>query len=383
MQEPNQDRWAAAAHDHGPRPVGVEEELLLVDPVTGVPVPLAADALRGPTDDGTAGPGGEVEHELQLEQIETATRPCTDLDDLRTQLLGQRALAVEAGERAGAGVAALGVSPVEVDPTTTPVSRYGQMVRTFGQTGAEQLTCGMHVHVQVESAELAVGVLDRIRGWLPVVLAISAGSPFHQGRDTGYASFRSQLQGRWPTNGPFGLFGDLRTYRETVDAMVASGAVLDEGMVYLDARVSARYPTVEVRVADVCTHLDDALLVAALSRGLVETAVREVSAGVEPTAVRTELLRLSSWRAGRSGLGDQLVHPTALRPVPAWEAVQALVDHVHEALDDLGDLEQVAAWLAALRTRGTGAVRQREVLERSGRLADVVRDAVELTRAGV
>ena len=150
-------------------------------------------------------------------------------------------------------------------------------------------------------------------------------------------------------------------------------------MVYFDARLSARYPTVEVRVADVCLRVEDAVLVAVLSRGLVDTAAAQWRAGVAAPTVPAALVRLATWRAGRSGLDDVLLHPADLRPRPAREVVADLVEHLRPALDASGDLALVEAQLADLLDRGTGASRQRLVHARTGRLADVVLDAVEVT----
>ena len=131
-------------------------------------------------------------------------------------------------------------------------------------------TCTLRSTLEPEG----VAVLDRIRGWLPCLLALSANSPFWQGHDSGYASFRSQVWGRWPSAGPTGLFGSAETYHATTRAMIASRTILDLGMVYFDARLSAQHPTVEVRVADVCLDADDAVLMAGLVRALVDTAAR-------------------------------------------------------------------------------------------------------------
>ena len=173
--------------------------------------------------------------------------------------------------------------------------------------------------------------------------------------------------------------GSVRRYRALVADLLGTGVLLDEAMAYFDARLSARYPTVEVRVADVCLRADDAVLIAALCRGLVETAARDARAGKAAPAVPAALLRLAAWRAARSGTADVLVHPADWRPRPAPEVIADLVDHVGPALASSGDLQRVESLLEQVLTRGSGARRQREVLDRSGRLWDVVLDAVELT----
>ena len=315
------------------RSVGVEEELLLVEPGTGQPRAVAEAALRGirhaadeDTPDGADPPEGgddaadSLDFELQLQQLETNSRPSRDLSELSQELRRCRALASKVAARAGAQVAALATSPVPVVPQLVREGRYLAMARAFGLTAHEQLTCGCHVHVEISSAEEGVAVLDRIRPWLAVLLALSANSPFWQGRDSEYASFRYQAWGRWPTSGPTDTFGTAAAYQQTVQEMVRTGTLLDSGMVYFDARLSEHYPTLEIRIADVCLYADDAVLIAALARALVETEARRSRAGEVTAHRRIEVLRLAAWRASRSGLDDDLISPlTGLpdRPGPS------------------------------------------------------------------
>src|SRR6476661_1467462 len=162
--------------------------------------------------------------------------------------------------------------------------RLGGTWDRYELTARERLTCGCHVHVSVESDEEGVGVLDRIRVWLPSLLALSANSPFWNGQDSGYASYRSQAFARWPSWGPADRYGSAEAYHRLVRRMVLSSVILDPGMVYFDARLSQHYPTVEIRAADVCFTVEEAIVGAALCRGLVETAALEWAAGMpEPT----------------------------------------------------------------------------------------------------
>ncbi|MGH3913109.1 MAG: glutamate--cysteine ligase, partial [Pseudonocardiaceae bacterium] len=275
-------------------------------------------------------------------------------------------------------VAALATAPLPVQPSITATPRYRRLVEEFGLTAQQQLTCGCHVHVEIDSAEEGVAILDRIRGWLPPLLALSANSPFWQGADTGYASFRSQVWARWPSAGSTEVFGSAEAYHATVQTMIDSGTILDEGMVYFDARLSRQHPTLEVRVADVCLLPDDAVLLAALVRGLADTAARAWRAGEPPTPLRVELLRLAAWRAGRSGLDGDLLGPTG-KPVSPAEIVRALIQHVSPALDESGDLDVVEELATTLLQRGNGANIQRDVYRKTGHLPDVVKSAVQST----
>jgi carboxylate-amine ligase len=317
------------------RSVGVEEELLLVDPRHGRAVPVGQELLdRSPAGMTAAGSAvfEALQAELQLQQVETATPPRTALVDLRADLRVRRALADRLATAVGARAVALATSPLPVQPRLTPTPRYRAMSRQYGLTCAEQLTCGCHVHVAVTSDEEGVAVLDRIRPWLPVLTAIATNSPFWNGVDTGYAGYRTQAWSRWPGSGPTEIFGSAAAYHATVAQMAATGALLDEAMVYFDARLSRRYPTVEVRVADVCLDVDDAVLVAALARALVDAAAEQWRAAVPPVPVSAGMLRLASWRASRFGLDEALVHPSDPQLRSAAAVVEALLDHVRPAL---------------------------------------------------
>jgi len=160
--------------------------------------------------------------------------------------------------------------------------------------------------------------------------------------------------------------------------MIESDTVLDEGMIYFDARLARSFPTVEVRVADVCLHPDDTVLLAGLTRALVETAARAWKEDQPPTPLRVELLRLAGWRAARSGLDGNLVDPTG-RPAPAQRVARALLEHVTPALQDLGEYDVVQELIDAVFRRGNGATLQREVRRRGGSLAEVVACAVTRT----
>ena len=365
-----------AGRDRAERTLGVEEELLLINAGSGVPAAVAAQVLES-RQRASDPPDVMLEAELQQQQIETGTDICTTLAEVDRQVRDGRQHAAALAAQSGARLAALATSPLPVDPDTTVNARYQRMAEHFGLTTVEQLTCGCHVHVEIESPAEGVGVLDRIRVWLPVLLALSANSPFWQGRDSGYASFRSQAWSRFPGAGPTSAFGSPAAYTDRVRAMLDSGVILDEHMVYFDARLAERYPTVEVRVADVCLDPADTVLIAGLTRALVSTAAAEWAAGSPAPTVSTDLLRLASWRAGRSGLAGDLLDPATARPRPARQVVGQLLDHVGPALRATGDLDRVSARSAHLLDQGTGADWQRAVYARSGNLRDVVLQAAQ------
>ncbi|WP_024367057.1 glutamate--cysteine ligase, partial [Arthrobacter sp. TB 26] len=277
--------------------------------------------------------------------------------------------------------AALATSPHGSATHLTPKQRYMTMQQRFGLTVRNQLTCGLHVHTFVESPEEGVAVMDRIRDKLAVLIALSANSPYWNGAETGFESYRTQAWNRWPGSGPTMIFGSLPVYRRVVVRLVETGVLMDEGMVYFDSRLCRHHPTVEVRVADVCLRAEDAALIAVLVRALVESASREWNDGVDPAPVPTLLLRMAAWQASNCGLRGQLLDFGTFTPAPAADVVQALVDFVAPVLEEQGELDLVRQGISRILAEGTGSQLQRTPF-RTGGLAAVVERAVDVTMQG-
>jgi carboxylate-amine ligase len=348
-----------------PLTVGVEEEFLLVD-ADGQLSGEGPEVARAAEDE-----AGEVETELTLCQVESATDVCRTPEEILGQLGALRgSLASTAGAR-GLRVLPSGapVLPEDGRPGITPKERYLRMARHFGATARAGATCGCHVHVEMPDRELGVRVMNHLRPWLPVLLAITANSPF-DGVDTGYASWRYQRWSQWPSAGPPPVFASLDEYESIVDSMLRSTAILDRGMVYWDVRLSAHQPTLELRVSDVAVRPQDATLLAVLMRGLVVHGTELVAAGTPAAPVPHAVLRANLWCASHSGLDGAGLHPDTDKPVGFHEQLADLLSLLRPALGD--DVEFAEAGLASLRERGSGADLQRSVFARRGRLADVV-----------
>jgi|tagenome__1003787_1003787.scaffolds.fasta_scaffold20987761_5 carboxylate-amine ligase len=382
---------SAGSSSQAGRTVGVEEELLLVDPGSGEAVNAAGAVLhQHHTGRGRSAPttAEDLEGELLRHMLETHTDPTADLNEIERQLRQARRTAVAVAEQAGAAVAAVGMAPLGSSaPGVSANPRYERIVNEFGDVGRRAGTLAMHVHVQIADDEEGVRVVDGLRPWLPLLTALAANSPYDGGHDTGYASYRHQVWSRWPTAGTSEPFKTVAEYRRVSQALISLGAALDTGMLYYDARLAESYPTVEVRVADTCTELEDGLVVVALTRALVSTLATEPAeapGGMEQRSpVRSDLLRAAGWRAARYGLAADLVHPISWELVPARQAIGALVEHVAEALGRTGDTSRVEEGLLRLFSAGTGALRQRATFERTGTLQHVVADLVSRTQVSI
>lgn len=359
------------------RTFGVEEELLMVDGSELEPMPRGWRVAE--RHDLRAATGHALSAELQQEQLEVVNPPQLTLSDQLATIRSGRAWAEACAAEFGGRVVALATHPGSVTPHLVPRHRYQQIAGWTGITALQQLTGGLHVHVQVHSRAEAVGVLDRIRVWLPTLLALSSNSPFWDSTDTSFHSYRHQTWSRWPNTGPTDLFGSLENYDRQRELLLQSGAPLDDGMLYFDARISERHSTVEVRIPDVCLYASHAAAIAALTRALVETAAREWEAGIPPPPVETAVLRAWTWRASRCGLGSLLVDPLTALPAPAGEVVTHLLDTVGAVLAEYGEGCQVDALVSDVLRYGTGAYHQREAFCHAGDPRDVVAAALDAT----
>ena len=350
--------------------VGVEEEYLIVDVLTGELRPRAATVL--PAARGAL--GDQVQPELSMSQIEVETVVCQTLAEVRAELERLRAEVVAAAEQSGSWVVASGSHPFADwrEQPITPKDRYRELDSNFRLLAWELLICGCHVHVGVEDPEDAIRVIDRCRPWLPTLLALSANSPFWQGSDSGYCSYRTQVFDRLPVTGTPPVLGSRSEYDGLVQELVATGSMADATRLYWDVRPSARFPTVEFRVCDVGLTIDDAVMAASLIRALVRTCHSQAVAGEPVPAAHPEVVRSARWRASRDGLDGELFDLKAGRSRPAAEVVDNLLGYLRPDLEDSGEWSEVSALVAQTLARGTGARRQREVFERTGSLVEVV-----------
>jgi carboxylate-amine ligase len=295
--------------------MGVEEEFLLVDPVSGGSIDAAAKVLARAENSPPAAPDAALHAELLGTQVEAATGICTTLHDLGTQLLAGRDRLAVAAKAEGLWLISSGLPPMPGEPVAPSTGdRFAAISRAYAGIVADYQSCGCHVHVGVPDREVAVAVINHLAPWLPTLLALSVNSPFEHGRDTGYASWRMVTQSRFPGSGIAPWFASAAAYDEQVDRLVDLGVLADRQMSFWLVRPSARLPTVEFRVADAAATVTDALLQAALSRALVHTALRELEAGREGAPVDGQVAAAAVWTASRYGLSPGTGETLARRP---------------------------------------------------------------------
>jgi carboxylate-amine ligase len=344
--------------------MGVEEEFFLLRP-DGRTADVAPEVI------GAAAPGVGVATEFARCQVETRTGICGDLAAVGPELSRSRRLLARAAADRGVRLVAMGTPPVDAPglASLTDDDRYRRLVTSVPGISGEEITCAGQVHVAVASRDLGVAVLRRLRPWLPVMLAMTGNSPFWRGRDTGWCSHRFVVQQRWPSFLPPPSCVDVAAYDQRVAELIAARGALDERGVYFWARLSPRYPTIEIRIADACLTVADAVLLAGLCRAAVMTAVADETAGRRRPAVADRSLVGSAYAAAHRGLAAVVVDPVGGGWTPVRAVLPELMAAFGPALDAAGDRRLVETLLAARLRRGSGAHRQRALWCRGPRAA--------------
>lgn len=360
--------------------IGVEEEYQIIDPVTRE---LSSDAAAV-LEEARKVLGKEVQHEIHLSQIEVATPVCQTLAQVRSELVYLRREVIAAAATRNKLIAASGAHPFShwSHQRITPTEHYTQLDKEYQQLSREQSIFGCHVHIGLSDRGTAIQVMNHMRPWLSLLLALSGSSPFWWGTDTGYASFRTVVWSRWPLTGPSPYFASLEEYQSFVASLIAIGTVDEPTKIYWDIRPSERFNTLEVRIMDILMTIDDAVMMAGLIRALAHMCYEQVLQGVPSPPVSYELLRVANWRAARYGLEAQLIDPLAPRSIVAAESVQQFLHILRPTLEAHNDWDEVSAQVQRILSEGTGAARQRAVYQRTGRLHAVVDFIVAETAQG-
>lgn len=335
--------------------VGVEEEFLLYDVRTGE-LAARAPALIEMLEHS----GSSARSELQSTQVEVATEPSRSLKSITSGLLQNRKRLTAAAHELGLAVVPAGLPP-GASPLHTPVDdpRYRKMFERYGAAAQHYQGCGTHVHVEVPDRDVAVAVLGHIRPWLPLLVAIGGNSPYCHETDTHFSSWRIAMQRRYPLAGLPPLLRSAAEYDATVAALVEVGALEDQHTCFWLARLSDKYPTIEIRASDVGLTADDSALQAALSRAIVLSALRDADSGMAPPVIDQQWADAAVWAAARFGLNGPLIDPVRREQLPATAMLAILLEKTTDALCEAGDYYNARTLLSGVKRRGTGSQLQR------------------------
>ncbi|MFM7346574.1 MAG: carboxylate-amine ligase [Tagaea sp.] len=360
--------------------LGIEEEYLLVDKAT-------RDLARDPPADLVAqtekelaklGMPGQVSPEFLRAQIEVQTRVCSTVAEARAQLSILRKTVAEVAGRHGLAPIASSTHPFAEwrGAGATDRERYRALERDLQGVGRRIVICGLHVHLGIEDEELRVDLMNQAGYFLPHLLALSTSSPFWRGEDTGLASYRIAIFNELPRTGLPDHFESWGEYQRQVNRLVRAGLIDDASKLWWDIRPSARFPTLEMRVTDMCTSLDHAVSIAALYRSLISMLWRLKKSNQRWRIYPHMLIEENRWRAQRYGTDEGLVDFGKGEIVPVAALVDELIELVRPDAERLGCVAEVEAARAILR-EGTSAHRQRRAFDAAMAASKTKRQALE------
>ncbi len=338
--------------------LGIEEEYLLVDRVTR---DLVADPPKSMMQECEALLEGQVSPEFLRSQIEVETRVCATVAEARAELAHLRRTVAQVAGRHGCAPIAASTHPFGswTGQLQTDKERYNALAEDMQVVARRLLTCGMHVHIGIEDEDLRIELLNQIPYFLPHLLALSTSSPFWRGVNTGLKSYRLSVFDELPRTGLPEQFNSWADYRRTINVLVDAGLIEDATMVWWDVRPSARFPTIEMRITDMCTYLDDTVTIAAIFRCLCRMLYRLTRENMRWRHYSRFLIAQNRWRAQRYGLDEGLVDVGKGEIVPYADLLEELIDILREDAEFFGCLDELEAGRDILR-RGTGAHRQVE-----------------------
>jgi carboxylate-amine ligase len=334
---------------------GIEEEFFLADARTrgtpGETVRVFHAAAQAKLE--------SVSRELLQSQIEICTPPSGEFREARERLRTLRTGLADLAAEHGLLVFASGTHPTAIwaNQEGTEAARYQGIMDDLRMIGRRTVVCGLHVHVEVPRPEARIDLANRLMPFLPALLALSTASPFWQGRRTGLMGYRLRAYAELPRTGLPELFDDAADYERYVDVMTRAGAIADASFLWWHIRASLKYPTLELRIADSCTRLDDSLAIAALYRCLVRLVDRRPDLHARMTGASRGFVMENLWRAERDGVRAELIDEAAARAVPLPEGIETILGLVAEDADALGcrpECERVRAIVA----EGASADRQ-------------------------
>ena len=353
--------------------LGVEEELHIVGATTGELVPKVEEIMsRLPEELKDA-----VSYELFQSVLEIKTAPCVTVGEATARLRELRSRVGSWAAACGAALASAGTHPFSryKDQKITAQERYKVVMERLRWVAAREVIFGQHVHVGVPDEVAAIEAHNRLSENVPLLLALSANSPFWQKMDTGYESTRVKIFETFPRSGLPPAFPDYAAFESYVDLMVASGAMQDYTYCWWDVRPHSKIGTIELRVLDSQTSLVSNAALAALTQCLVAKVLSENPKG----PYNYEMTIENKWRAARHGMNAAFYDAQEDRTIPAGEAARTLVDELRSVSQDL-KCENELLDILEIVASGTGSQRQRRIYEKSGDYLDVVAALIEATR---
>ena len=360
--------------------VGIEEEYQIIDPETRELKSYITKFLEG---DRSILRRLDLKPEMHQSIVEVGTTPCESVQEARDELIDLRCKVNSLAEESGARIAAAGTHPFSSwqSQEITPFERYEVILEDMQDLARKLLIFGMHVHIGIEDPEFAVDAMNTVRYMAPHVLALSASSPFWEGRVTGLQSYRSAHFKHFPRTGLPIEFNSHADYLNLIDTLVQTGCIPDASKLYWDLRPHHTYPTLEFRICDLCTSVDDAVCCAAIFQALILKHYKMRKDNVTFRRYPLPMIEENKWRAVRYGIHGKFIDFGRREELPAKQLLEELVDFVDDVLDDLGTRKEVEHVFTILE-RGSSADRQVAIFKETGDLKKVVDWLIEESMQG-
>lgn len=358
--------------------VGIEEEYLLVDLET---LDLAPEPPAELFKDCEAALGNQVSPEFLRSQIEIGTKVCTSIADVREDLAHLRHTIADITQKYGLAPIACSTHPFARwrQQQTTDKARYNELAQNLQVVGRRLLISGMHIHAGIEDKELRIDLMNQLRYFLPHLLAMSTSSPFWQGTDTGLKCYRLPVFNEMPRTGITPIFESYSEYTRTVSVLREAGVIEDATKIWWDARPSERFPTIEMRICDMCPLIDDSICITAFYLCLLRMLYRLRRSNQRWRAYPDFLLEENRWRAGRHGIDQGLIDFGQAKIIPFKALIDELIDLTAEDAEFF-DCQKDMKNAYKILERGTSADRQ---LAQYQALKDEGADDLEALRAVV
>ena len=360
--------------------LGVEEEFQTIDPETRDLRSHMSQIVEG----GKMTLHEQVKAEMHQSVVEVGTTVCQNIQEARGQITHLRQQVIELADRVGLQIAAAGTHPFSrwQDQPITADSRYDKIVEELQEAARSNLVFGMHVHVGLDNRELGVYMMNSLRYFLPHIFALSTNSPFWEGRETGYKSFRTKVFERFPRTGIPEHFSSASEYDAYIELLVKTGSIDNGKKIWWDLRLHPFFNTIEYRVCDMMLRVDEAVALAALMQALVAKIYQLMVKNLAFRQYRKALINENKWRAARYGLDGKLIDFGKKEELPTRELILELLDFVDDVLDELGSRHEVE-YIHQMLENGTGADRQLKVFRETGDLKKVVDFIVSETSHGL
>ena len=359
--------------------VGIEEEYQIIDPETRELTSYVQEFLE----QGEVVLSDQIKPEFMQSQVEVGSKICADMEEARAEVIRLRSTICNLAHENGLAVAAASTHPFSMwsRQEITVKERYVKQLEEMADLAKRLLIFGMHVHVGIEDRDLRIDIMDQSRYFLPHLLALSTSSPFWHGRNTGLKSYRSIIFENLPRSGPPPDFRSWGEYERFVETLVKTGCVEDGTRIWWDVRPHPKFPTVEFRVTDICTKVDEAICLAAIIQALVAKLIKLRHNNQTWRRYRHHLITENKWRAVRHGIEGKLLDFGRQAEVPTRDLISELLEVVDDVVDDLGSRKDVE-YANTILAEGTSADRQLATYEKTGDLKAVVDQLVAETREG-